>query len=137
MENIFVIAAATGRTLVLPPPQTMYLLGGKRLNFGDIFPIHTDLFQKRVEVISSKEFLERETQKGGYLELDDEAKKTKLIQLASDGCEKAKSGEFQWICWVQSAREMCIIQCVLFLKKAISSLSYSQIPIVVTYSILS
>ena len=70
MENIFVIAAATGRTLVLPPPQIIYLLkksskGHGGINFDDFFPIYSEAFNKRVEVISSKEFIAKEMEKGG------------------------------------------------------------------------
>ena len=92
MENIFVIAAATGRTLVLPPPQIIYLLkksskGHGGINFDDFFPIYSEAFNKRVEVISSKEFIAKEMEKGGYLEIDDEDMKKKLLEL-SEGCEK-------------------------------------------------
>jgi len=92
MENIFVIAAVTGRTLVLPPPQIMYLLQGHNINFDDFFPIHDKAFNKRVEVISSKEFMTRELDKGGYLEINDDAQKKKLLEL-SEGCEKMKAHE--------------------------------------------
>ena len=81
LENIFVIAAATGRTLVLPPPQTIYLLSKQR-TFDDFFPIFTESFQRRVKVITMETFLGVELEKGGYLELDDDSMKQKLLQTA-------------------------------------------------------
>ena len=92
MENIFVVAAATGRTLVLPPDQHMYLISGTRSNFDDFFPIFSEMFQKRLNVISSKEFLSIELEKGGYLETDDEELKKKLLHL-SEGCDLSRVGE--------------------------------------------
>lgn len=63
MELVLVFAAATGRTLVLPPDQPMYLLQQgsghqKEHNFADFFPF--DLISQVVPVISMKEFMERE-----------------------------------------------------------------------------
>jgi hypothetical protein len=61
MEIIFVIAAATGRTLVLPPKEPLYLLhldkADKFRGFADFFPVNTPAFQHQVKVISMKEFL--------------------------------------------------------------------------------
>lgn len=92
LENIFVVAAATNRTLVLPPPQVIYLLSYKRRSFDEFFPIYTESFQKRVKVITSKELLMTELQDGGYLKIEDESMKEMLIKL-SDGCEKMQSSE--------------------------------------------
>jgi GDP-fucose protein O-fucosyltransferase len=66
MEVIFVIAAATGRTLVLPPKAPLYLLGHakegetKHRGFADFYPIHTAQFQKRVKTMSMEQFIELE-----------------------------------------------------------------------------
>ena len=63
MEIFFVIAAATGRTLVLPPKSPFYLLGhGKKhvRSFGDFFPLNHPALQNRVKVITMEEFFERE-----------------------------------------------------------------------------
>lgn len=64
MEIIFVIAAVTGRILVLPPKAPLYLLqwgnGLKYRGFGDFFPLDSELFQKHVKTISMKEFIERD-----------------------------------------------------------------------------
>ena len=60
MEVIFVMAAATGRTLVLPPRAPMYLLGGGTQNaqsFANFFPLDDEHFKKRVNVITMQEFL--------------------------------------------------------------------------------
>ena len=90
------IAAASGRTLVLPPPQTMYLLTAKR-KFEEFFPIFSESLQKRLEVITSKEFVSREMVKGGYLETDDEELKAKLVE-AAEGCDHMKASEFHTLC---------------------------------------
>lgn len=79
MEIIFVLAAATGRTLVLPPKAPFYLLGTGKQNarsFGSFFPLEHPEFQKRVKVITMTEFLEREG--------------TKLLGLSSEKVEKLK-----------------------------------------------
>jgi GDP-fucose protein O-fucosyltransferase len=66
MEIIFIIAAATGRTLVLPPKRPLYLLHhtkkgeSRHRGFADFYPIQTAEFQKRVKVISMEEFIQRE-----------------------------------------------------------------------------
>ncbi|KAL7551192.1 hypothetical protein ACHAWF_014388 [Thalassiosira exigua] len=86
LENIFVIAAATGRTLVMPPPQRMYLLSNQRRGFDDFFPIYNSSFQKRINVITSKEFVTAEMAGGGYLKIDDESMKAKILEI-SEGCE--------------------------------------------------
>jgi len=66
MEVIFVLAAATGRTLVLPPRAPMYLLGDGTQNarsFANFFPLDDEL-RKKVNVITMEEFL---VQQGGRL----------------------------------------------------------------------
>ena len=67
MELVLVFAAATGRTLVLPPDQPMYLLNkGKKAekahSFADFFPF--DFIRERVPVIEMDEFMRREALKG-------------------------------------------------------------------------
>eukprot|EP00339_Tiarina_fusa_P022149 CAMPEP_0116997394 /NCGR_PEP_ID=MMETSP0472-20121206/846_1 /TAXON_ID=693140 ORGANISM="Tiarina fusus, Strain LIS" /NCGR_SAMPLE_ID=MMETSP0472 /ASSEMBLY_ACC=CAM_ASM_000603 /LENGTH=637 /DNA_ID=CAMNT_0004696263 /DNA_START=60 /DNA_END=1973 /DNA_ORIENTATION=+ len=73
MEIIFVLAAVTGRTLVLPPKAPFYLLGTGKKNarsFGSFFPLEHPEFQKRVKVISMEEFFEKEGK--NTLKLSDE-----------------------------------------------------------------
>jgi len=67
MELVLVFAAASGRTLVLPPDQPMYLLNkgkGKQQHhsFADFFPF--EYIATRVPVISMKEFIDLEAQPG-------------------------------------------------------------------------
>ena len=77
MEIIFVLAAATGRTLVLPPNAPFYLLGqgaGAAKSFGSFFPLEHPHFKTRVKVITMKEFVEKEGKT--LLELTDDEMKT-------------------------------------------------------------
>ena len=67
METVLVFAASTGRILVLPPDQPMYLLNkGKghhnEHSFADFFPF--DYIQHMVRVITMDEFLLREAVTG-------------------------------------------------------------------------
>jgi hypothetical protein len=59
METVLGMAIATGRVLVLPPSQKMYLLGQDTFSFADFFPLH-DIAQEHdgLEILSMKEFLE-------------------------------------------------------------------------------
>jgi hypothetical protein len=60
METVLTMAVATGRTLVLPPSQKMYLLGAVSFSFADFFPLDK-ISQEHpgLNVISMQEFLER------------------------------------------------------------------------------
>ena len=67
MELVLVFAYATGRTLVLPPDQPMYLLNQgkghqKAHSFADFFPF--DYIQERMNVISMEEFMAKEAVSG-------------------------------------------------------------------------
>ena len=59
METVAAFALATGRTLVLPPAQPLYLLHmkGKRHGFGDFFPLGD---ARPLRVIEAEEFLRRQ-----------------------------------------------------------------------------
>eukprot|EP00538_Stauroneis_constricta_P000684 CAMPEP_0119551132 /NCGR_PEP_ID=MMETSP1352-20130426/4475_1 /TAXON_ID=265584 /ORGANISM="Stauroneis constricta, Strain CCMP1120" /LENGTH=528 /DNA_ID=CAMNT_0007597141 /DNA_START=65 /DNA_END=1651 /DNA_ORIENTATION=+ len=60
METVLAIAVATGRTLVLPPSQQMYLLHGKTFSFADFFPLEEIAAEHEgLEVITMQQFLER------------------------------------------------------------------------------
>lgn len=53
------MAVATGRVLVLPPSQKMYLLGRKSISFGDFFPLQEIAREHAgLEIITMKQFLE-------------------------------------------------------------------------------
>lgn len=71
METVIGLAIATGRTLVLPPQQRMYLLGKDRgkqrtdFDFDHFFPIYDMAAENDgLSVITMKEFLERVAMKG-------------------------------------------------------------------------
>ncbi|KAL7509068.1 hypothetical protein ACHAXN_006099 [Cyclotella atomus] len=72
MEIIFVFAAATGRTLVLPPDAPFYLLtenegkGSKQHGFADFIDVRKI---QGLDIITMTKFLEREGQEGGLLKL--------------------------------------------------------------------
>ena len=55
LECILVLAHATGRTLVMPPPYQMYLLPHGRMAFEDIFPFERLREQAGVKVIPMAE----------------------------------------------------------------------------------
>jgi GDP-fucose protein O-fucosyltransferase len=69
METVVGLAIATGRTLVLPPEQRMYLLQQERgktktdFSFVDFFPMH-QLEQDGLKMISMEEFLQRQALTG-------------------------------------------------------------------------
>jgi len=84
-ENIIVMAAATGRVLVLPPSQYIYLLHNRN-NFDHFFPLFSEEFQKRVKVITMKQFLKDQFAKGGYFESEDNKKKENLLSIVNS-CE--------------------------------------------------
>ena len=59
METVLGMAIATGRVLVLPPSQHMYLLKDKTFSFADFFPLEAIAKeQDGLEIITMKQFLE-------------------------------------------------------------------------------
>ena len=74
METVVVFAAATGRILVLPPDQPMYLLNAgeghqKAHSFADFFPF--ELINSRAPVITMEEFMSREAVTGNLRQQSD------------------------------------------------------------------
>lgn len=78
METVLGMAVAMGRTLVLPPEQKMYLISnengkGQRthFSFSHFFPLEYVAHEHPgVEIITMKEFLEREAMTGHLLDKD-------------------------------------------------------------------
>ena len=71
METVVGMAAAMGRTLVLPPQKQMYLLGKgdnqqkKHFGFEDFFPMEQMAVENAaLDMITMKEFLETEAMTG-------------------------------------------------------------------------
>ena len=71
METVVALAHATGRTLVMPPEQRMYLLGKgdkehkKHFGFGDFYHLESLSDEhKGLDIISMEDFLEREAMTG-------------------------------------------------------------------------
>lgn len=104
MEIVFVFAAATGRTLVLPPDQPLYLLKAdvkkKQRGFADFFAMDHPNLSATVEVITTEEFLRRESgDKDGMFYLED-ADVMEKVHKVKEHCERrAKSSiscEFLW-----------------------------------------
>ena len=68
LEIVIIFAAVTGRTLVLPPDTPFYLLGkqenGKKKTkhhgFADFLDLNSASLRREVDMITMKEFLERE-----------------------------------------------------------------------------
>ncbi len=82
MELVLVFAYATGRTLVLPPDQPMYLLDAgkghqKAHSFIDFFPF--DHINKRMKVITMEEFMEKEGITGHMTRYNSDGKVTNEI----------------------------------------------------------
>lgn len=94
METILALAAATGRTLVLPPEAGMYLLDkdkeqkeNNKLDFEDFF--HMESIAEHldgVDVITMEQFLEREA-KNGMPRVSDETgeESDEILPLPRDG----------------------------------------------------
>jgi len=55
-------------------------------SFADFFPLLSESFKRRVDVITSKEFFETEMEMGGYLEIENKTIRETLIKI-SDECE--------------------------------------------------
>mmetsp|Transcript_15036 Transcript_15036/g.33517 ORF Transcript_15036/g.33517 Transcript_15036/m.33517 type:complete len:588 (-) Transcript_15036:533-2296(-) len=95
MEIIFVMAVVTGRTLVLPPDQPLYLLhhdkNKRGRGFADFYPLDNPGFKQYVTTISTEEYLKREGGKNGRLPMSD-VNAPRLTNI-KDGCEKRKKSD--------------------------------------------
>lgn len=94
LEFIFIFAAATGRTIVLPPASPLYLMNKdkkeKHKGFGDFFPLHTDAFEKHVKVITMEEFLKLEGGHDGQFPIPEEDRED-VLRTALECDKRAKS----------------------------------------------
>jgi len=91
MEILFVFAAATGRTLVLPPKLPLYLLGhGKEgaRSFGDFFPLHNPELLAKIKIITMKEFIEKESPKWEGLSNEERQRLSRTSELCLNRPEK-------------------------------------------------
>jgi GDP-fucose protein O-fucosyltransferase len=92
LEILFVMAAATGRTLVLPPKIPLYLLGhGKEgaRSFGNFYPLDNPALLDKVKIISMKEFVQRESHR--WTGLSDVERK-KMLEV-SEVCLRAEGSD--------------------------------------------
>lgn len=64
METAVVVAVLTGRTLVLPPRQELYLLGEQMQGLQDFFPMEALEAEGWLRILSMEEFLRREAMTG-------------------------------------------------------------------------
>ena len=92
MEIVFVFAAVTGRTLVLPPDTPFYLLkaGESHHGFADFMNLNHEGLNSRMEIITMKEFLERE----GSVEGSGNGGKIFTIPSGKEGEKIRKSSEY-------------------------------------------
>jgi hypothetical protein len=129
MEIIFVIAAATGRTLVLPPKAPLYLLhhtkdGEERhRGFADFYPIHTAEFQKRVKTMTMEEFIQREGL-GPNARFPVPADLKERVVSASAICDERPASErfcgplYQYLETVGSVPNISESNCLIFDRRA-------------------
>jgi hypothetical protein len=91
MEIVFILAAITGRILILPPDQPMYLLrndsSNKRRGLAGFFDMEGKSFKKRVNVITMEKFIEREGMPGGQF-MTTPTEYEELATLSREGCDK-------------------------------------------------
>eukprot|EP00578_Thalassiosira_sp_NH16_P001179 CAMPEP_0181129138 /NCGR_PEP_ID=MMETSP1071-20121207/29161_1 /TAXON_ID=35127 /ORGANISM="Thalassiosira sp., Strain NH16" /LENGTH=1337 /DNA_ID=CAMNT_0023215103 /DNA_START=9 /DNA_END=4023 /DNA_ORIENTATION=- len=101
VENILTLAAVSGRTLVLPPTQVIYLLDAKKgdkkkgRNYDDFFNLTENAeLMRRVPIISSEEFLKREGGVDGLVPLDGyNATYREHLLSVSKNCEERKKSD--------------------------------------------
>jgi len=95
LEIIFVIAVATGRTLVLPPDQPLYLLRADKKKiqrgFADFYPFDSPSLQKLVPIITTEEFLLREGGDDGQFPIPTD--KRQQILNAQNYCQNREKSD--------------------------------------------
>ncbi|KAL7570491.1 hypothetical protein ACA910_004272 [Epithemia clementina (nom. ined.)] len=95
MEILFVLAAATGRTLVLPPKEPLYLLNrdaeAKHRGFADFFPLDNPNFP--VKLMSMEEFLTKNPQQQEHLHQAKWKAESSRILNAAQACDKRKASD--------------------------------------------
>ena len=93
LEIIFVFAAATGRTIVLPPNQNLRLEHGsnKPLGFETFYSFRSPEFRRNVEVITMAEFIEREGGEKGVAKIH--KNDVERLQQLTDFCENRKKSD--------------------------------------------
>jgi len=96
LEIVFIIAAATGRTLVMPPDQNLYLLRADKnkiqRGFGDFYPLDSPGLKKIVPIISTEEFLRREGGSNGQFPIPADSRE-KVLKAQSYCQNREKSNK--------------------------------------------
>ena len=105
LESVFIIAAALGRTLVLPPDAPVYLLGTR--GFADFFPIHSSSLLSKVPIISTDEFFQLEVEQNERFPVPLELQEK--IFASTKVCDNREIGKYHII------RVFCIILAIIFL----------------------
>jgi len=93
MEILFVLAAVTGRTLVLPPKEPLYLLNkdtaSRHRGFGDFFPLKNPHFP--VKIMNMEDFLKLPAQQELLSKLNNTARED--VVNAAEHCDKRKASK--------------------------------------------
>ena len=101
LENVVVLARATGRTLVLPPPQTYYLFTAckEKCAFGleELLP---GLLARKDLVITAREFFSEEVPR---LKVDPPQHLSDVVDRCTP-TKKAGDSCFLWYDWLESNR---------------------------------
>eukprot|EP00560_Eucampia_antarctica_P009332 CAMPEP_0197828014 /NCGR_PEP_ID=MMETSP1437-20131217/4668_1 /TAXON_ID=49252 ORGANISM="Eucampia antarctica, Strain CCMP1452" /NCGR_SAMPLE_ID=MMETSP1437 /ASSEMBLY_ACC=CAM_ASM_001096 /LENGTH=621 /DNA_ID=CAMNT_0043429079 /DNA_START=24 /DNA_END=1889 /DNA_ORIENTATION=+ len=122
LEIIIIMAAASGRTLVLPPNTPFYLLQAdtekEQRGFADFFPLHSPEFLKTVPIISTEEFIEREGQENGRFSVPPELKVQ--VNAAKKECKNFKKADnscfavYDYFAEVGFSPELSKKKCLIF-----------------------
>lgn len=92
-EIVAVLAAALGRTLVLPPKEIHYLLHADKKNMyrgvTDFYNLDSELLKKRLKIMSFKEFIEKEGGPNGRLPIPEHL--IEGVLAASERCDNERN----------------------------------------------